>query len=224
MSNNNFSKKSLIEAGLSVAQHLNENFTLQTEAYQDKIKRGVKTKADELAYTKAETKMKWFNAHVAPMFNESDKRSTALYYTAKNSGMLPELFISEIVTSSYATEKFAFLMGCIVDRKYGYTLDNQSGSRVSTMLELLTDGVEVFTNKHVFQLMNEAKAEAREAAGLEPKPDSGYTQTSQTIKLFCKIGLCEFIKGSGTAATGTAQYRFIDNDLKAYLLNAFHAE
>lgn len=204
------SKSSVVASVASVA-------SLLTTQLQDTDQRlsalPVKSSEEKAELQAIQTKVKYFD-HLAFLVNNNDKVVSALYYVVKNTKADAADLLKEIASNSYSLDKFGFMLNAVALGSYSYDIANMSACNIMAALDFIRDGKDKFTMREYRSRM----AHHKENAGR--KADSGFTQTSQALKLCQRLGLVEYV--GGKLSLGYAEFKVnTDNELVKYLKSVF---
>jgi len=219
----NLTKKSVLNAAIVIAEELASLSATLEQVNADKLADGKLTSKDKKELQAIKTKHAYFQRNVVGALN-NDKLAGVFYYAIKNTKQDPEMFFREAMENSYSLEKLVYLIESVQKKRCVYSLADMSASRVFVLVDMIKDGLNTFTLQHVFDEMNAAKKAIIESDPMSTlRLDTTYTQASQLVTLFERVGLVTKIKGSGQTKNGSIQYSFNKNDFYDYLAEMFTA-
>lgn len=174
------------------------------------------TKSDKDLMTKYRTKKEYFELLVNSLAN-NDRALGALYYIMQNAKVNDSYaYLRELAENSYSLDKVAYLLKCLALKNFEYSASNTTGANVIVLVEMLKDDVKEFKPVDAKRVQDNLKI------AVQKKPDLGYTQVNQLIKLAERIGLVKYKSGKRSLAFD-ATYTIEDNAVTQYLKSVITA-
>lgn len=168
------------------------------------------TKADKDLLSKFKTKKEYFELLDNSLKN-NDRALGALYFIMYNAKVTDVVaYLTELAENSYSLDKMAYLLKCLAIKNFEYSASNTTGANVIVLVEMLKNDVQEFRPVDAKRIQDNLKI------AVQKKPDAGYTQVNQLIKLAERIGLVQYKSGKRSLEYD-ATYKMQDNAITQYL-------